>query len=411
MTLVEATLEKPAGVRATGGFIVSGLTGGHSVFHWFQQSFGVMLPEVQAALSLSEIGVGAITATRELSSGLITLPGGLVLDLLRRHWGLVLALCMAAFGFGWLLIGAFPLFPVLLLGTAFVAMAASLWHLPALASLSHHFPERRGTALSLHGIGGSFGEALGPIVTGVLLGVLTWRGVLGIYGAIPLFLMFLVFWAFKDIGRAGPAESSRMGLREQIVLTRGLLRNRVLLGITVVEGLRGMAFLAFLTFLPLYLDDEVGVSTVIRGVYLGLLAAVGIVTTPILGYLSDRVGRKLVLVPALVALCGLSLLLVAYGQGIMLGVLIGLLGMFMYSDQPILTAAALDTVGRGVATTTLGVLSFARFVLSASSPLIAGALYQAMGIDSVFYYAAALFALSALVILALPIKGPGTKPA
>ena len=86
MNRVEATSEKPAGVRTTGGFIVSGLTGGHGVFHWFQQSFVVMLPEVQAALSLSEIGVGAITATRELSSGLITLPGGLVLDLLRRHW-------------------------------------------------------------------------------------------------------------------------------------------------------------------------------------------------------------------------------------------------------------------------------------------------------------------------------------
>ena len=317
---------------------------------------------------------------------------------------------MAAFGLGWLLIGAVSLYPVLLIGTAIVAMAASLWHLPALASLSHHFPERRATALSLHGIGGSIGEAFGPIVTGVLLGVLTWRSVLGIYGAIPLFLMFLVFWAFRDIGRAGTTDSQVASLREQIVLTRGLLRNRVLLGITVVEGLRGMAFLAFLTFLPLYLDDEVGVSTLVRGVYLGLLVAMGIVTTPILGYVSDRVGRKLVLVPALAVLSGLSLLLVPYGQGVTLGVLIGLLGLFIYSDQPILTAAALDIVGRGVATTTLGVLSFARFVLSASSPLIAGGLYQTMGIDTVFYYAAALFALSALVILALPMKAPGSEP-
>ena len=403
-------MQERAGLRTTGAFIMSGLTGGHSVFHWFQQSFVVMLPEVQAAFSLSEIGVGAIIATRELSSGLVTLPGGLILDLLRRHWGLVLALCMAAFGLGWLLIGAVSLYPVLLIGTAIVAMAASLWHLPALASLSHHFPERRATALSLHGIGGSIGEAFGPIVTGVLLGVLTWRGVLGIYGAIPLFLMFLVFWAFRDIGRAGTADSQVASLREQIVFTRGLLRNRVLLGITVVEGLRGMAFLAFLTFLPLYLDDEVGVSTLVRGVYLGLLVAMGIVTTPILGYVSDRVGRKLVLVPALAVLSGLSLLLVPYGQGVTLGVLIGLLGLFIYSDQPILTAAALDIVGRGVATTTLGVLSFARFVLSASSPLIAGGLYQTMGIDTVFYYAAALFALSALVILALPMKAPGSEP-
>ena len=45
------------GFRGRGGFILSGLTGGHGVFHWFTQSFIAMLPEVQAAFALSGVGM------------------------------------------------------------------------------------------------------------------------------------------------------------------------------------------------------------------------------------------------------------------------------------------------------------------------------------------------------------------
>ncbi len=83
-------------------------------------------------------------------------------------------------------------------------------------------------------------------------------------------------------------------------------------------------------------------------------------------------------------------------------VILGSLGIFLYSDQPILTAAALDLVGGRAAATTLGVLSFPRFILGAASPLIGGALY-ARNFDYNFYYVAALFGLAALILLFLPL--------
>ena len=77
--------DHPTDIRRRGGFIITGLTSGHGVFHWFSQSFIAMLPEVQAAFGLSAVGVGGITSTRELVSGLVTLPGGILADALRRH--------------------------------------------------------------------------------------------------------------------------------------------------------------------------------------------------------------------------------------------------------------------------------------------------------------------------------------
>ena len=173
-----------------------------------------------------------------------------------------------------------------------------------------------------------------------------------------------------------------------------------------------MAFLAFFTFLTLYLDEEAGLSKGVRGLYFGLLVLVGVVSTPVMGYLSDRVGRKLVLVPGLILLCTLSLLLVPFGEGFTLPIILAFLGLFLFSDQPILTAAALDMVEDRVATTTLGVLSFSRFIMSGASPLIAGGLSHAWGFNAIFYYAAALFALAAVVLTAVPLrKGPRSPAA
>ena len=130
-------------IRRSSGFVISGLTSGHGVFHWFSQSFLVMLPQVQATFGLSEVGIGVIATTREVVSGIVNLPGGVVVDMLRRYWGLVLAVCMGGFGVGWLVMGIAPVYPVLLLGIALIGVFSSTWHLPAMASLSHSFPGRQ----------------------------------------------------------------------------------------------------------------------------------------------------------------------------------------------------------------------------------------------------------------------------
>lgn len=397
--------EHPRDIRQRGGFIISGLTSGHGVFHWFTQSLIAMLPEVQAAFGLGGVGVGGITATREVVSGLVTLPGGVIIDALRKHWGLVLAVCMALFGIGWLIIGFSQHYYLLLFGMAVVALAASIWHLPAMASLSHHFARRKGTALSFHGVGGQIGDALAPPATGVLLGFLAWREIISIYAALPIFLAFLVFWAFRNIGRTqDPDAADADSGGSQFRATSQVLRNPILWIVAFIGGIRGMAFIALITFLPIFLND-LGMSALVRNLHLGLLMAVGIVSTPVVGYLSDRFGRKMVLIPGLLLLAALSFLLSGAGVGILLIIIIALMGTFLFGDQPILTALALDVAGGRVPTTVLGILSFERFLLSAASPLIAGKLYDDYGgADTTFIYVAALFALGAITLLFVPLR-------
>ena len=400
---VPVNTEGQQGVRKGATFIIGGLTSGHGVFHWFTRSFEVMMPEVRDAFGLTGVGVGGLATTRELASGIVSLPGGIITDMLRRYWGWVLATCMALFGLGWLVIGISPVYPLILVGMALVAVAASVWHLPAMSALSHHFSHRRGAALSFHGVGGQVGDAIAPIVTGFLLAAMAWNQLISIYAVAPLFLTFLVFWAFRDLGKSERVQTETTSFSTQLTASAALFKNGRLLLITLVAGLRGMAFVAYIPFLALYLNDALSLSAQSRGAHLTILVVVGIISTPIMGYLSDKFGRKIVLIPGMIFIGVMTVLLVPFsGNSIFLILILALLGTFLFSDQPILTAAALDLVGEGVAATTLGVLSFSRFLLSATSPIIAGILYN-INIDYTFYYIAGLFGVAALILLAIPL--------
>ena len=431
--------EEHRGFRRGAAFIIGGLTSGHGVFHWLTQSFIVVLPEVRdLLLGGSVIATTSIQTTREIASGVVSLPGGVLTDALRRHWGWVMAVCMALFGVGWMLMAAGGWavpgsswltseqsmasgdasgdlnvfgYILLLVGMAGVGMA-----------LSAQFSHRRASVLSFHGVGGNVGDVIGPVLTGLLLSVLTWQGIITIYGAVPVFLAFLVFWAFRDIGQHRHGDEQQRPastMRHQIDETKILMRNGRMWGITAVAGLRGMAYIGFITVLPLYLADELGLrlqdgeggfeNLFYRGSLIGLLVLVGIFASPIMGYLSDRFGRKLVLIPGMAVLAALTFLMASLGDTLTgMTILLAGLGLFLYSDQPILTATAMDIVREGTAATTLGLMSTSRFIFSAISPLIAGALYT-INPDNLFYYTTVLY-LAAIVILFF-IRLPRATPA
>jgi len=403
MAAFETTPSEPQNVRFTARVMVTALAVGHVGFHWILQSFVVLVPEIQHTFGLNGVGVGGIQAVRELTSGLITLPGGVVVGMLRKWWGWLLGVCIGASGLGSLLMGISPVYPLLLIGVSVVSVSHSLWHLPAAASLSHHFASRRGTMLSFHGVGGSVGDVAGPLITGALLLVMGWRGILSIYAVAPFFMAFMAVWVFKGIGDVREDDPKVAGLAERLAMTKTLFRSRLLQGMTAVRGLRSMALVALITLLALYLGNDLDLAVFDRGFHIALLIAVGLLAKPVAGIISDKFGRKQVLVPGLIWSCVLTLMMVGFNDGVPLTITIALLGLFLYPDQPILTAALFDVLKRDEATIGLGVVSFVSFLMAAVSPLIAGGLYELWGFQAGLYYVAVLFALAAVIFTFLPL--------
>ena len=330
----------------------------------------------------------------------------MVADSLRRHWEAFLAACIGGFGIGSLLMGSSPMFGILLAGVSIIAILQSLWHLSAASSLSQSFPNNRGSVLSFHGIGGSVGDGIGPFATGILLSFVTWREILTFYGATAIIFSILFLLAVPRIWNIKEQDSEGIRLIKRLEWLMETLRHPVIWGISVVKGLRSMALVALLTIFPLYFHDELLMGTSMRGLYIGLLILIGVVSKPLAGYLSDRFGRKKVLVPGLIWSCGISLTLMFFSQGIMLAVLVVLLGMFLYPDQPIITATTLDLVESEVSSTVMGITATVALAMSTVSPLLAGVIYQSSGIDSVMIYVASLFAAASIIFLILPLNNP-----
>ena len=79
------------------------------------------------------------------------------------------------------------------------------------------------------------------------------------------------------------------------------LKNRVLMLVCVSSAFRTMTQTGLLTFLPVYLAYEMGYSPVLVGVCLTVLQVAGFVASPIAGHLSDKMGRKrIVMAPEMV---------------------------------------------------------------------------------------------------------------
>ena len=399
----EIALIKVGGLKGKNFSIILCFSCGHAVMHFMGQSFSVLLPNIQETFSITPIQIGALITGKELVAGLISLPGGILSDYLVRYRAHILSICFVVFGAGWLIIATAQIYALLFIGLAIIASAGSLWHLPSLAELGSRFSANRGTVFAIHGAGGSVGDILGPIVTGLLLAFLSWREIIALYVSLPLILAIWTFVLFtgelnkqKQEKQKEESVTGRQNLKEQLKISGEILSSTHIWRVNIVAGLRGMCFTVLVTFLPLYMYDT-GFSSKAIGFHFGLLWALGLLVSPYFGHLSDRFGRKIILVPALLYSSVLITALALWGKGQFFTVLIVLLGLSIRSDYSIINATILDIVKNRVETTMLGILSFTRFLMGAIAPLIAGFLYQYIGMQATFLFVSVLFLLAAII--------------
>jgi MFS family permease len=178
------------------------------------------------------------------------------------------------------------------------------------------------------------------------------------------------------------------------------------------------AFIALNTFLLFYLMDVVGLSErhahrFVGQLSLALGAALMLISIPS-GWLTDRLGRKPVLIAASVVAGGGTLVLLVARTLPWLtvaGVIIGLgIGTFLSANWALLT----DIVPAAEAAHYLGVANIATAGGSALARLLGGALIDSLnsafgkttGYLLMYALAAALFFFSALAALPLPLDKP-----
>ena len=412
-------IQRPADRRQNRNFILGSLSFGHGISHLYDQGFPVFMPAIQAAMGLSNFQVAFMLGIRQGGFGAVNLIGGAIVDQMKASWGPILIGCMIWAALGFLILAVSPNLVVLTVAVSVVSIPGALWHLPSTAALSRRFPDRRGFAISMHGFGSNVGNVCAPLVAGGLLTFMLWRHILLIY-TIPAALMAVfVWWSLKDLGkedgddtREKPKHDVMSAYREGL----GMFKSPLVTTLVLAAAIRGVANNALFQWSPFYLknatDGGLDMGYFSAGAHLSLLTGMGIISAPILGYLSDRYGRKQVLVPGLIIAAVLTMFVVSAGDTIWLAVLLGGVGLFSFALQQIILAALLDVVPRGTEATASGLIFGINGMLGFGSPFLAAFIIEDLGgYGSIFYYVAALTLVSAVIISFIPFPSrPVARP-
>jgi MFS transporter, FSR family, fosmidomycin resistance protein len=393
------------------------ITLGHALTHWYPATFYLLLPIIGRELGLSFSQIGLIMTCQYIAGAVANVPGGVLVDTVGRK-GLLMGVSLFWVGFPYLLMSFSHSYLMLLGCVALVGVGNSLWHPTAIPTLARRFPERKGFVLSLHGMGGNAGDALAPLVVGGLLAFMSWREVV-VLNVVPGLLMSLLLLVLLGSLRLGPKKAAVAGTDDEPGQSlasywaglRQLFRNRSLVLLSTSGAFRSMTQMALLTFLPLFLARELGWAVAAVGAGMFALQAAGLVASPIAGHLSDKMGRRSVLVGSMAMTALVLVFMAVAGKSQAFVFCIAVLGFFLYAIRPVVQAWTLEATPKNMGGSAIGLLFGAQSLGASVAPLLGGLIADRWGLQATFYFLAGTIVCANLFILAMPRATAADAPA
>lgn len=334
------------------------------------------------SLGASPERIGLIVSVSTLTGVLLKLPSGALSDIYGRRF--LLRIGVVAFGLPPFL---YPFMTDLNALTALRflhGLATAIFAPSALATVAELYRERRGAALGTYTACTQSGSLLGPFLGGYFIhaaGFSTTFVVAGIFGCVGMVLFYSLHLdvAVPDRKEGGNAVVLSEMWKGFVVVAK----NRKVLITSVTDAAKMIANGALMAFLPLY-----GVSAGLNPGEVGLLFTVQAVTSffskPIMGRISDRVGRQPLIILGLFICAGTFVCIPHVSMFPLLLVLSGGFGfgeavVSSSSSALIADSSEFKTLGAG-----MGMQGTIMDIGHASGPLLAGLLIGSLSYSMAF---------------------------
>ena len=311
------------------------------------------------------------------------IPYGFIADRFSKKKTLVLGTLVNSLAF--VLIAYSHSYAVLVAAMVLGGIGGGAYHPVGNALIANLFKDMIGRAFGIAGIGASLGLFMGPFASGFLSLRFGWR---------ISCLLFALFGVAVTVAfaMAMPEESGARDSSREEGGTRGALLAGMI-PLIAVFALRDFCMWGATFLTPAMTQSRLGFTEGSAGLVIGLLSLTGVVSQPVAGALSDRLGGRKVVALAL-AFCGLCVVLFPHAGPISIYALAIAAGFALLSTVPVIDAAAARLVPPSMRGRLFGVTMTLGILLGAVSPYIVGLIHDIAG-----GYTAAYLAMGAASIL------------
>jgi MFS transporter, FSR family, fosmidomycin resistance protein len=378
--------------------LLAGFAGAHFAHHVSNSLLNPLLPPIRDTFNLGYGEAGLLVSAFSWAIGISNAPVGYLSDRVGALrvivGGLLLTGMLAA------VLSFADAYWQLLLILALLGIVAASYHAPAASMIAHAFPANvRGGAMGLHITGGHLSFFATPLVaSGLMAAGGTWRTPFLWFAFAPI-LAGCVIWmlAPRTAASDGHAhgDTSRFGVFREVW---GVAR---LIGpLLSASVLFQMLYAAFLAFFSLYLVDVRGLPVPVAAAIYGVPQLVGMAGAPLGGYLSDRWGRRNVMVLGMVLL-GPSLFLMTLTPLELIVIPMGIVGLAAAMRQTVTEVLVMDTAPEHRRATVLGSYYMLSQELGGFAAPLMGLAAATVGLGMAFSGATLLLAGLSVVVLAV----------
>ncbi len=363
---------------------------GHAVHDTYTAFLPPLLPRFIEKFALLKTEAGVLVVLLQLPSLFQPLIGHLS-DRHNLRWVVITAPAIAAVLLS--LSGIAPAYSILALLLLVAGINSAALHAVAPVVAGKLSGQRLGKGMGFWMVGGELGRTLGPIIIVSAIGLFTmekmpWLMIGGLVASL------LLYFKLKDIPVHFRQESQALPWREALRKMRP-----VMLPLAGIIAMRAFMASALTTYLPTFLTEE-GSNLWFAGFSLSILEAAGVAGALLGGSLSDRLGRRRILLFAQLT-TALFMILFLLVQGLLRLPLLLVLGFSLLSLTPVIMALVQENFPENRALAN-GVYMALSFLIRAGAALLMGSIGDIFSLRTAFYASAALMVLGLPLILKLP---------
>ncbi len=251
--------------------------------------YPALLPGIMSEFRVGYTGGGTLLSAMWISYALVQFPGGIAADRLGEQRVLLgsVAAALAAV----LAIVFAPTYGVFVVATVLLGLGAGFYGTSRVTIVTDIFSENKTTAVSITQASGNVGNAVLPVIAGVLAVTFGWR--FGFGYLVPIFVLVLVGIFLYIPRRTSTEPELKAGFNRAFLgELRGAVLNRDVVLITLLLLVLMAYYQGMTGFLPTYLIDVKGFSQPIASTVYGAFFVTAILLQFVSGIVSDRYGQR-----------------------------------------------------------------------------------------------------------------------